>query len=268
MACAIDLFVSLAEKVYHGWTKVPYAFIVVGPSGTGKTQLIRLVFGERVFKLDRLERTRITQTRRDATRARVQSTSGKVGKARILLVDSPGEDLLREERNKVWREGLKDVVAVLHVVANGYHETRNDDPMRTLVEVNGQKAPNPEFIRECLDREANDLSGWTDNTTPPTRLVTVVSKADLWWNASPEAREKVLASYSAQSGSPYGTKLSGVNPAHHEDLAFAAEVPGNFYECPFTGIHSQSDREEVAALKDKLITRLAELVMMWNRDHK
>lgn len=68
---------------------------------------------------------------------------------------------------------------VIHVAAYGYHALSEG---ATLAEGEDVAAS---YLQRCREREleiVSDLAGYLDKTTIPLKMLTLVTKQDLWWN--------------------------------------------------------------------------------------
>jgi len=105
----------------------------------------------------------------------------KFPKAKIVFVDTPGQQLHESRRDQAVREALKSPhLGLINTVAYGYHEhstgigeafDRKGNVSRTYLE-NRRKLEIEEMLRW------NTLLGSSSSTA---WFVTVINKADLWW---------------------------------------------------------------------------------------
>ena len=171
----LDLVVQAYEE---GWTdklvnlfRKRHRILVLGATGAGKTQLLKSLtkmIPEAISYLNRsqfIERYKIT-----------------ISKARFTFTDTPGDIVRDTERKKAYREAIKKGLSgIINVVSYGYHEYR--------VDKDAVFAPSGKIRSAYLARhrqaEVEALAEWAellaDSTVTPA-LITVVSKADLWWD--------------------------------------------------------------------------------------
>lgn len=156
--------------------------LVIGSTGTGKTNLVDKLGQVQPSAIDRFLRT-------NRSKEYVYKIDGK----HFKFIDIPGQDMSESERLETIREYLPKVEGILHVVSYGYHEGSNISIKDVIIDENN---PNQTFLENHRKEEINDiieLSKYYGEDSKATWLITVISKADLWWNK----REEVVNYYSS-----------------------------------------------------------------------
>lgn len=123
----------------------------------------------------------------------------KISKEPFIFTDTPGQIIHAAQRKAAIRKEFKEkggIAGVINVVAYGYHESRA--LKQPLIESAGKV--NDRFLAEQREVETDLLSEWTallGGREGVGWLITLVTKADLWW----DRREEVMAHY--QTGQYY-----------------------------------------------------------------
>ena len=162
----LDKLMSLLQKKYN--------VLVLGSSGVGKTNLLQ--------SLVTLTPEIIHHSRRttDTTKS-----SLKIEDIPFNFIDTPGQADHSSIRMKAIRQSIGSLDAVLNVVCYGYHEyARGKSQAFTS---NGEL--NPQYLIDNRIREIEALKEWSEilGGNASYRLITVVTKADLWWDDEKDA---------------------------------------------------------------------------------
>lgn len=185
-------------KRWRSWLKKKRKILVLGASGTGKSQLINSIADPLSDRLDTMQRT-------VAVERRLLMISGNP----FIFSDTPGQLLDEAKRKVAITEAIRtQIEGVLNVACFGYHEAaeaNRDDAVPT----SGSQIAKADYLHQRREREESLLSEWVplfDNQTARW-VLTAVTKADLWW---PD-RARVEAHYTTGS---YPQALGDFQGAH------------------------------------------------------
>jgi energy-coupling factor transporter ATP-binding protein EcfA2 len=197
--------------------------LVFGNTGAGKTQLIESLEKTAPKAIDAITRTAVV------TRHRL-----KIERKPFVFIDTPGE--YRDKRLEAIREAIKAPVdGVMNVVSYGYDEGHlgKDEAI-----VRGQI--NAEYLAKRRKRELELIGEWAPDLiadSPGTWLITVVTKADLWW----EERDRVIKHYTK---GPYHARLRARTKDHAGPVLEYCSVYRPFHGViPPSPLFSEQDRE-------------------------
>lgn len=216
----IEAIVKIAKE--QGWLEklVDYfskkhKILMLGCSGAGKTELIKSLESLHPEIIHYASRTR------EKTMSKI-----KINKIPFEFIDLPGEEQDVTIRNQAILEHTKELDAVINVVSYGYHEYTygKEDAI-----VNKHSISN-DYLASNREREVNTIPEWSISLggVRPYRLITVVTKADLWW---PE-RKTVISHY--ESGAYY--QALGTAKALNPMVVPYCSVIKKFYdEAPTSG---------------------------------
>jgi energy-coupling factor transporter ATP-binding protein EcfA2 len=212
--------------------KKRHTLLVVGCSGTGKTNLLSSL-RERLPKAvgisSRTKRSEITSV----------TIAGQIFK----FVDTPGE--LSAARTDLMRHlAQENPDYIINVVSYGYHEY-----LAETSEVFDQAGRvRQSYLEMHRQREVDMLQEWVPfvDLSHNTKLLTVVTKADLWWSD----RERVFAYY---LDGAYAEALGRLKSAQVAVLGFSA-VWKRFYDIAPTD--PNFDQHEALNLRANLLALL------------
>lgn len=176
--------------------KKKHRVLVLGSSGVGKTQLIRSltdVVPELVSVIERTKFPKISKL--------------SVNQHLFEFLDTPGELNKTEIREKVLKEAVdRKFPLIINVVSYGFHEYSASGERRFF--------ENGKLSADYLDEHKlieNDLfAQWVtslSNLKVRARVLTVASKADIWW----KDRDQVLEHYGSGA---YSEALIGSDLEH------------------------------------------------------
>lgn len=204
-------------KKWQTWLRKKRKILVLGASGTGKTQLVNSIANPLSEKLDVLQRT-VTVERRSLL----------IGKSPFVFSDTPGQILDEAKRKVAITDAVRQKIdGVLNVVSYGYHEAAEADKSAAIPESGGHIA-RADYLEERREIEVALLSEWIPFFDIETAkwILTIVTKADLWWpeRARPEKhyqegsyaealgefkQMQTVLPYCSRIEPFYGTKTSG-----------------------------------------------------------
>ena len=211
--------------------------LVLGSSGVGKTNFLKSLH------------TLIPEVIHYSTRT-TGTPKSKIAIDNIpfAFIDTPGQENHESIRKAAIREHCGSVDLVINVVCYGYHEyARGKDQAITQ---NGDI--NPKYIEENREREIKAVQEWNEilGGNASYRLLTVITKADLWWHI----QEEVYAHY--ETGEYFeslgSAKFLTPVSAHH------SSVFHKFYGIgPLSGAFDEQDR---ALARTNLLKLIVELI--------
>ncbi len=162
--------------------------LVFGNSGAGKTQLIDSLTQTVPTVIDAMTRTEFVT----AHRLRIEREP-------FVFLDTPGQEQHVTQRREAIRESIKTPTAgVLNVVSYGYDEGR-----LSIEDAIIDERISTEYLAARRERELAAIDEWAPlliADSPETWLITVVTKADLWW----DAHRQVINHYTK---GPYDARL-------------------------------------------------------------
>lgn len=225
---AIEL-INKAHK--QGWldrlvtaVRKKHRVLVLGSTGVGKTNFLTSLTESIPTAVDIMNRTEIAKKHRL-----------KIQKSPFMFVDTPGQEQHKTIRLKAIREALASGISgVINVVSYGYHEYRTG--LKEAVDDNGKVSDG--FLSAHRKKETAALEEWTPLLGGPEAagwLITVVTKADLWWNRGDE----VLEHY--RTGAYYAA-LGSAKSLHPIMLEYSSVFQKYFGKAPMSGDFEDMDR--------------------------
>lgn len=210
------------EKLIDYFSK-RHNILMLGCSGAGKTELIK--------SLESLNPEIIHYT----SRTRDKAISGlKINKHPFRFIDIPGEEGDLPIRNQAIIDHADSLDAVINVVSYGYHEyTYGKDEAITQDHQVSEK-----YLGMNIGREISTISEWSVSLGGggrKYRLITVVTKADLWWSN----QEKVLNHY--QKGDYYSS-LGAAQYLKPMVLPYCSVIKKFYDEAPTAGMFDENER--------------------------
>jgi energy-coupling factor transporter ATP-binding protein EcfA2 len=198
--------------------------VVLGSTGVGKTNFLTSLTEAIPVAVDIMNRTEIAKKHRV-----------KIQKYPFIFVDTPGQERHKSRRLKAIRESLAGGISgVVNVVSYGYHEYRIGS--RDAVDNNGKVSE--EFLSAHRKIEMAALEEWMPILGGPEAagwVITVVTKADLWWNR----RDEVLEYY--RTGAYYDA-LGSAKSLHPVVLEYSSVFQKYFGKAPMSGDFGDADR--------------------------
>ncbi len=172
--------VKLAKK--QGWQdrllnvfRKQHKILLLGSTGVGKTNMLQSLTELVPVAIDYLSRTEFARKHH-----------GKISRQPFIFIDTPGQVLHRSRRGEEIRNAMKDGIdGVINVVCYGYHEYRQA-PGKAIKKGNKVRKT---YLEQHRQIEINVLNEWTyllGDRTVTNWLITVITKADLWWNQKDE----------------------------------------------------------------------------------
>jgi GTPase SAR1 family protein len=161
----IEKLLSILSKKYN--------VLVLGASGVGKTNLIESLIIQTPEVIHHSDRTLA------ATESSIQ-----IKKLPFKFIDTPGEFCHKPIRKEAIKNVFTDISILINVVCYGYHESGEEN--RVFLP-NGE-AVHPDYLEENRKKEIEAMQEWTEilGGHASYRLLTIVSKADLWWDRRDE----------------------------------------------------------------------------------
>jgi len=165
---------ELAKK--QGWyDKLAYFLkkknkvLILGSSGVGKTNLIQSLS------------TLAPEAIHYSTRTRHSTVSKlSISELPFEFTDTPGQSDHKSLREDAIRESMTSISVIINVVCYGYHEYARGKEQA----FDKNNSINPKYLELNRDREIRSLNEWSEilGGNAPYRLITIIAKADLWWN--------------------------------------------------------------------------------------
>ncbi len=187
---AANTAIKIFEKAHkQGWLeklinvfRKKHKVLVLGSSGTGKTNLLQSMEEIAPKAIDQMNRTEFAQKH-----------SISISKHPFIFIDTPGQKGHASRRKQAIREAMStEISGVMNIVSYGYHEYRIGKSRA----INKDGSISESFLREHRKVELEALDEWTtllgDEHTV-SFLITVVTKADLWWHTKDEVLEYYTA---------------------------------------------------------------------------
>lgn len=162
-----------AKKLRRALKRKHY-ILVLGSTGVGKTQFIeslKMLVPQTINAMDR------TSTDVDRTVA--------LGNAVFVFTDTPGEIAHATSRiGAIRRLVRRKKFGLINVVCFGYHEYKTGASQAVL----GNGQPNPAWLDRHRREELKAARDWVPQLLGnPSYALTLVTKADLWWDSHDEA---------------------------------------------------------------------------------
>lgn len=233
-AVATIELVQMAHK--QGWfgklldaLRKKHRVLVLGPTGCGKTQFLHSLTEAVPKAINLMCRTDFVEEQRI-----------KILDQPFIFVDTPGQVLHKTRRIHAIREAMRSKIAgIINVVSFGYHESRAVNVKDAFK--NGKI--NEVFLEKQRQQEINQLHEWVPllgGSGTVGWLMTVVSKADLWW----DWHEEVRAYY--ESG-PYYKALDPARELNPIVLKYCSIFQRFYGEIPMSGKFEDEDRVRMRA---------------------
>ena len=145
--------------------------LVLGTSGVGKSVFVETLYKELVRPIPGANRDTFTH-----------EVSFPREDLPLVLVDTPGQELAFPERDKAYKDAIKDgVVGIINVVCFGYHEGSISGNETQALDATLQ--PRSEYLAIRREEEIKRLGEWVKlvDSRSAKWVITLVTKADLWY---------------------------------------------------------------------------------------
>jgi len=213
--------------------------LVLGSTGVGKTNLLHALTQPLPKAIDSINRSEFAHKHKLV-----------ISDEPFEFNDTPGQELHDARRRVAIREQMaKGPTGTMNVVAYGYHEyaiARAD-----VFGSDGQVRP--EYLERHRENEIKALGQWTSLLGDPQTtkwLVTVVTKADLWWDNYPT----VIAHYTT---GPYFQALGPAQSLTPVTVEFASVMHRFFGRGALSGDFDDATREQ---LRSRLFATLLQAI--------
>lgn len=200
--------------------------LVLGATGTGKTAFVESLIDNVPKAIDPMNRTQFVEQYRI-----------KISKEPFIFIDTPGQIRHARRRRQAIKEALNvqnGVAGIINVVSFGYHEASTVS--RPAINAAGKVAES--FLSQQRRVETALLDEWTELLGADSSvqwLITVVTKADLWWKRQEEALEHY------RSGDYY-RKLGDAQLLKPVVLEYCAVFQKFYSQGLMSGVYQDSDR--------------------------
>ena len=219
---------KLLQKLAGLFLNEKSVVLLCGTSGVGKSQFIRSLQEPVAAPIAAADRTRGWH--------KVKVTKDK---RKLELLDTPGQIGEGALRRKAHLEALRAKhFGIINVVANGFHEGTATEP-DAIVRVGDAYRAKDKFLTDSRKLEVQNLTEWSRDLQDARWLITLVNKADLWWQ--PDTCESVLKYYS--STGPYGMRLKSWE-GKHVVLPYASTSKPFYDRVPMSGHFGDARRLE------------------------
>jgi len=216
--------------------------LLLGCTGTGKTNLLESLVKSDASAIRREDRTLYNE-------ARNLIVKGKP----YRFIDMTGDLSRSDDRIQAMREAMAargGIAGIINVVCYGYHEY---DVPKDKVFSTGS-AIRPEYLEHHRQEEIKQLNEWTYLLGDPVTshwLITVVTKADLWWNN----REDIMKHYSSGA---YYEALEDAKSLRQRALPYSSIFHRFYGEAPMAGTFDQAERD---AARERLMNALIKALL-------
>lgn len=204
---------GLIDHVIDFFSK-PISIVALGISGAGKSNFLTSVQDLNSEIVSYLDRTKFVTVRK-----------AKMGGLRLHFIDTPGHEGYSTQRKEAVINSIKTPRTIfINVTCGGYVE--HERPIEDFFDAS------PEVLSRTLNAqkelEIAQLLEWIGLVTSDgekRKLITVVSKADLWWND----RASVLRHY---EDGPYALEVRKVTGLVHSVSPYCAVIKQHFDRGP------------------------------------
>lgn len=168
------------------WKKIRRAIrrkkhiLILGASGTGKTQFLHSLKDQNAAALDAAFQRTVS----------VEKRSVVLDEYPFLLIDTPGQQLDQSKRRKAIAEAFtRGIEGVVNVCCFGFHEASEAGSEAALPK-SGRGIADAEYLETRRELEIDLLSEWVPlfGSASARWVLTVVTKADLWWPENDRVR--------------------------------------------------------------------------------
>ena len=176
---AIEAVKFLKEAYDAGWfdkllihLKKKHRVLVLGATGAGKTAFLKSLKSVLPETIDVMNRTEFNE-KHEVT----------LSQRPFIFKDTPGQIHHAPRRLEAIKEAMKlrgGIAGIINVVSYGYHESR----VMPKPQITADGKVEDAFLIKQRQLELEMLSEWTPllgGTDSANWLITVVTKADLWW---------------------------------------------------------------------------------------
>jgi energy-coupling factor transporter ATP-binding protein EcfA2 len=228
-AKAAIAIVQLADK--QGWLdklkgifKTKHKVLILGSTGTGKSNFVDSLQALMPRAIDRLQRT-----------AYASSERVRLAGSIFDFTDTPGQGAHRSRRLDAVVDMLKkSEFGIINVVCWGFHEYMTGQERAVTLD----SQPDPVWLEKHRGPEVQAAEEWVPlMTAKPSYTITLVTKADLWW---PD-RDEVIRYY--ESG-PYYTTIRDAAIKGHAVIPYSSVLHRFYGTSPSSGMFDTQDRAE------------------------
>lgn len=180
--------IIVKRSIEEGWFerllnafKRRHRILVLGSTGVGKTSFIKSLEALIPPTIHAMTRTEF-----------VQHNSLKINDKPFDFVDTPGQIGHKELRMDAIRNVIKKPIdGVINIVCYGYHEHKTGK----CEAFNGNYVKES-YLKQHLELEVNHVGEWIGligDKHMVGRLITIISKADLWWDQKEDVTKYYLS---------------------------------------------------------------------------
>lgn len=182
MSVAKEVLDFIEEADKRGWLdrlkqsfRKKHCVLILGSSGVGKTNFLASLKDNMAEAVEALNRTEFVQRNRIS-----------LSNEPFIFVDTPGQELHQSRRIQAIREDMgHGIDGIINVTCFGYHEGASGK--KNVFEEDG--SVRQDFLEQNRSNEIRLMNEWSDLLGDPKTagwLITLVTKADLWWDHEDE----------------------------------------------------------------------------------
>lgn len=211
----------------------PIRILIVGESGTGKTQFLSAIRAKKEF---------ILRSTMASYPCKFELPNGRI----VEFMDTPGQQsLLTDRKRKINAINRKYYVGIINLVCYGYQALEDTD---ASIVFQGDVVKDS-YLRENREKELKQLEEWLPNIDSNCEIkwvLTIINKADIWW----EKKEEVISYY---QNSKYAEKLNEIVRISQTEVIPYCSIISPFCHKPMKIIFGEKNKDELYCnLRDEL----------------
>lgn len=213
--------------------------LVLGISGSGKTNFLKSLETPAIRPIDRFERSQFTQRHN-----KVFANSSRA----FRFHDTPGQAMHISRRMEALRTvAAKKRFGIINVVSYGYVES-GSIPAQNAVK-NGTAVPS--YLQQQRDLEIDAIKEWLPAVAHEAEfIITLVSKADLWFSSRHDVRTHYETGF-------YGEAISRAGVKRHSVIEYSSVIHNFFDEAAPS---SKFDQSNLMDLHEQFSRQIVEAV--------
>lgn len=217
--------------------------LLTGTQGVGKTLFIDSLVKDIVEPIPRSKRT-----------LAIIKTKMRTGYIRYVLIDTPGGRSRLIFKSEIVKDlFLEKRPAVINITSYGYHEydLSKKDISKKVFSSTDKNIINQKYLENHRELEYKRLLEWKNffQIINPTWFITVITKADLWWND----KEECLEYYKKGK---YANIFKDLKDSQHVCLPYCSRI-NKFYDIK---LHTDFDETNKNELKNGFMKSFKEIL--------
>lgn len=223
---AMDRILSIAQKKHR--------VLVLGSSGVGKTMFLLSLTADNPDPIKHYQRT----LKKDHKNIPIRDL-------KFRFTDTPGQE--ENERRAAIRESINTMELIINVVCYGYHAYSLGKSK--AIDKNGQIIDG--YLQAHRELEISAMNEWTQllGGNAPYRLVTVVTKADFWW----DRQNEVLEYY---TNGAYAQALGDAKSLNPEVAPYCSTFHKLYDVGSLSGNFDSRDQQDINSEFQNMLTKL------------